>query len=292
MNAALVVLVVLVLFQTGLLLVLLLRRHGVEAVRQDLQSMREGVDRRLSDLDKATGQVVELSRGVNELHRVLTTPQGRGAFGEMTLERMLEDLFGGNTEMFARQHAIEGGERADAVVFLRPDRSQMVCVDAKFPLENAGPLLEGRATPEEEKAFAKDVRARAEEIRKKYVTPPKTTDFAFMFVPSESVYYLVLKDAKLHEDLLRGGVVPTSPNAFYAYLRALSIAFEGMKIERKAEEIRQAILQVAGDFAKFAEDYAKLGRAVGQARDAYEESVKKIERFKDRFGRLKIGEGE
>src|SRR4030065_761663 len=97
---------------------------------------------------------------------------------------------------------MEGGERAGAAIFVRPGRGQCVGVDAKFPMANALPILEGEgdeaARREYEKAFARDVLIQAESIRAKYIRPPKTLDFAFLFVPAESVYYLPLRNRPLH----------------------------------------------------------------------------------------------
>ena len=97
----------------------------------------------LRELGVATGQVVLLSQDIHQLNVLLTQPKARGAFGELTLSQMLSDLFGSHTEMFELQYQMEWGERADAAIFVRPDRSQFVCVDAKFPMANAQPLLEG-----------------------------------------------------------------------------------------------------------------------------------------------------
>lgn len=321
MTAVEGVLLVAVLVQSGLVLALLLRpRENVEKalveglvrvqdrVQQDLQALRGEVDRKLSEsvaqnlqsfsavadklgkLHEATGQIVSLSQGVHDLGVILKTPQGRGAFGEMTLEQMLGDLFGEHAELYEMQFTVEGAEKADAAIFVRPDRSQVLCVDAKFPLANAVPLIEGRGTPEVERAFASDVKARADEIRKKYIKPPKTLDFAFMFVPSEAVYYQLLKNVKLHQELLRMRVVPTSPNAFYAYLQALSVAFRGMKIEQKTVEIQKAIVQIARDFTSFASDYDRLGKKLDEAQKAYGDTTIDIENFKKRVAKLKIGE--
>lgn len=314
MTAAEIILLALVLLQMGLLLSLVLRKREnvegavIDGLRQDLQALRGEVDRKLAEgvaqnlqnfsvvadklgkLHEATGQIVSLSQGVNDLNVILKTPQGRGAFGEMTLEQMLGDLFGEHAELFETQHVIEGGEKADAVIFLRPDRSQMLCVDAKFPLANAAPLIQGQGTPEIEKAFAADVKARADEIRRKYIKPPKTLDFAFMFVPSEAVYYQLLKNAKLHQDLLRQRVLPTSPNAFYAYLQALSLAFRGVKIEQKTVEIQKAIVQIAKDFMSFATDYDRLGKKLDDAQKAYGDTTLDIANFRKRVEKLKIGD--
>jgi DNA recombination protein RmuC len=262
------------------------RKEQFDTMKHEL----EGVADKLAKLHEATGTVVALSQGVQDLNTILSKPQGRGAFGEFTLERMLADLFGECTEMYALQHTLEGGERVDAAIFLHPNRSLFLSVDAKFPLAHATPLLEGTGTPEIEREFAKDVRARAAEIATKYIRPPATLDFAFMFVPSESIYYLVLKDAKLHQELLQKRVIPTSPNSFFAYLQALTIAFQGRKIEQKTVEIQRAVIQVAKDFAKFLGDYTRVGEKLEQASKAYEDSRKDVDRFTKRIDKLQLGE--
>ncbi|MHC4607116.1 MAG: DNA recombination protein RmuC, partial [Planctomycetota bacterium] len=239
---------------------------------------------------QATGQVVELSQGVRDLNVLLKTPTGRGTFGEMTLEQMLGDLLGEYTGLFERQHTREGGERVDAAIFVKPDRTQCLCVDAKFPLANALPLVEGKGTAEHEKAFRKDVVDRAKEIQTRYIKPPETLDLAFMFIPSEAVYYLVLRDEKLHQDLLRRRVMPTSPNGFYAYLRVLSVAFQGMKIEEKAREIQKAIEKIGKEFDRFADWFRKLDGHLRKARSAYDESSHRLDRFRDRIDMIKQGE--
>jgi DNA recombination protein RmuC len=250
----------------------------------------------LKELSAATGQVVLLSRDINQLNVLLTQPKARGAFGELTLSQMLADLFGDHADMFELQYLMEGGEQADAAIFVRPDRSQFVCVDAKFPMANALPLMEGEIGESErkefEKAFARDVLIQAESIRSKYIRPPRTLDFAFLFVPAESVYYLVLRNRALHEQLLKLQVVPTSPNSFFAYLQALAFAFRGFKIEQKTKEIQGLLERVGKDFERFADNFRIFGRHLDNAQAKYMESVRDVERFRARIGSLRSGEGE
>ena len=250
----------------------------------------------LKDLSAATGQMVLLSRDINQLNVLLTQPKSRGAFGELTLSQMLSDVFGDHAGMFELQYTMEWGERADAAIFVRPDRSQFVCVDAKFPMANAQPLLEGEIDDaqrkEYEKSFARDVLVQAESIRSKYIRPPKTLDFAFLFVPAESVSYLVLRNRALHEQLLRMQVIPTSPNSFYAYLQALAFAFRGFRIEQKTREIQVLLERVGKDFERFADNYRIFGRHLDNAQAKYMESLRDVERFRTRIGSLRSGEGE
>ncbi|GAB4361731.1 MAG: hypothetical protein Kow00128_00790 [Deltaproteobacteria bacterium] len=270
-----------------------LTREFTETADRNLKGF-DRVASHLQELGKATGQVVLLSRDINQLNILLTQPKARGAFGELTLSRMLSDLFGNHTEMFELQYPMEWGERADAAIFVRPDRSQFVCVDAKFPMANAQPLLEGEpdeaARKEHEKAFARDVLLQAESIRSKYIRPPATLDFAFLFVPAESIYYLLLRNRELHEKLLRLQVVPTSPNSFYAYLQALAFAFRGFKIEQKTREIQRLLERVGKDFERFADNFRIFGRHLDNAQSKYMESIRDVERFRARIGALRSGE--
>jgi DNA recombination protein RmuC len=234
----------------------------------------------LRELGVATGQVVLLSQDIHQLNVLLTQPKARGAFGELTLSQMLSDLFGSHTEMFELQYQMEWGERADAAIFVRPD--------------NAQPLLEGEGDEivrrEHEKAFARDVLIQAESIRAKYIRPPQTLDFAFLFVPAESIYYLLLRNRALHEQLLRIQVIPTSPNSFYAYLQALAFAFRGFKIEQKTREIQDLLERVGKDFERFADNFRIFGRHLDNAQAKYMESVRDVERFRARIGSLRSGE--
>jgi len=264
-----------------------------ETVAANIRSF-DAVAQRLREVHEATGQIVSLSKGVHDLNILLQTPKARGAFGELTLEQMLKDLFGEDTGLFEIQYSVGGSERVDAAIFLRPDRSLILCVDSKFPMANAQPLLDAElddaGRKETERAFKTDVLNRAGEIAQKYIQPPRTTEFAFMFVPAESVYYLLLKNSDLHQRLLQMHVVPTSPNSFYAYLQALSIAFRGMKIEEKTRDIQRAISGIAEDFGRFAEDYRKLGGHLESAYKRYGDSQRRVEKFQARIRGLNLAE--
>ena len=259
-------------------------------IERKLSENFSAVAERLEKLHEATGQIIEHSRGIQDLHTLLKTPKGRGSFGEMTLEQMLGDLLGEYTEMYETQYEIEDRQRVDVAIFLGPDRERFLCVDAKFPLANATPLLNGEETPEQRKKFSRDVKERAKEIAGKYIKPPRTLDFAFMFVPSEAVSYLLLRDRKLHEDLLKMRVIPTSPNSFYAYLGALGMAFRGLKIERGTRELYEAILKVGRDFERFEERFEDVGARLEKASEAYGQARIPMEKLQRKI--RKIGRGE
>lgn len=241
------------------------------------------VAEQLGKLQEATGQIVSLSKDVHDLNVLLQAPKSRGVFGEMTLEQMLDDVLGDLSGMFDLQHTLATGERPDAIVYVSPDRSQFVCIDAKFPLANARALLDGSAPPEQvpqiERAFANDVRQHARAIAEKYISPPLTLDWALMFIPAESIHYLLLKNERLYRDVLAMRVVPVSPNSLYVYLRALAHVLRAHRIHKYAARLHQAIQQMATDFKRFATDYDTLGTHIDRAANKYRETQRDIERF-------------
>jgi DNA recombination protein RmuC len=261
-----------------------------ETVDANLKNF-SAVAEKLTQLHEAAGQMVSLSKNVGELKTILQSPKARGAFGELTLEQMLAELFGDDTEIYAMQYELDSHERADAAIFIEPGRRCCVCIDAKFPLTNAQPLLDGQVPEAElkamERAFARDVLARAQEIADKYIRPPGTLDFAFMFVPAESVYYLLLRNGDLHQKLLAMHVVPTSPNAFYAYLRAMAYAFRGRKLQSEARHVLTLIEQIAKDFSVFADDFRVLGRHLSNAKSKWDEAAQEMDRFGERIAGVK-----
>lgn len=258
----------------------------VAANRQDLARVTD----RLAKLHEATGQIVALSKGVNELHTLMKTPNWRGSFGEWTLERMLEEVLGQEGQIFRRQFTLSRGERADAAIFTRPGGDQVVCVDSKFPATQAQSLL-SEGVAEEQRAtvlrqFCKDVQSHAKDIAEKYICPPETLSFAFMFVPSESIFQLILQQRDLHEKLLRMNVIPTAPNSFYAYLQALAFALRGLKIQESAIEIQKQVGYIARDFERFAKNYGTLGSHLEKASSKYDETLRDIKRFQDRVSQI------
>lgn len=257
-------------------------------VAQNLKNF-EGVSKRLEDLAGATAQVVSLSEGVRDLNVLLQTPKGRGNFGEMTLEELLADLLGDATDLHRLQYHLADGRVVDAVVFLDSPEGEgekrCLCIDAKFPLSQALDLLEGRT--EKATDFKNAVKKHARDIRDRYIKPPETTDFAFLFVPSEAVFYLILKEHDLHEELLQMRVVPVSPNSFYAYLRVLRMAVEGRRIEAHAREILRLIQALSTDFGAFAEDFGRMGTHIKNLTTKYDDAARRVEKFQARMENIR-----
>ncbi|CAM6005654.1 unnamed protein product [Sphagnum balticum] len=190
-----------------------------ETITKNFQSF-DAVAKRLEELQLVTGQVVSLSQGVRDLSRILESPKLRGAMGEFQLGEMLRQVL--PSDVYEEQFAIEG--KLDAVIKLKEG---FLCIDSKFPLNNARLLLETElddaGIKSIRKLFSQDVKVMCDSIASKYIIAGKTLDFALMFIPAESVYYELLKDSELHQYCLKKHVIPVSPNSFYAYLQAIAV---------------------------------------------------------------------
>ena len=257
-----------------------------EETRAAIQEKFVQVTERLGDLKATNDRIMEFSRSLDEFQRMLQSPKLRGDFGEFTLEQMLADLV--PAEHYETQASI-GGARVDALI--RTPHGAL-CVDAKFPLDNFRRALEAADTPARDaalKAFYADVRARIDEIARRYVVPPETLELAFMFVPAENVYYELLSRPELLEYARSRRVVPVSPNSMYAYLQALAIGFRCLKIHQEARRVEQMLGDLRSRFERFHEHFLKVGRHLDNAQTQFQDAVRDVERFRATLEGFRIG---
>src|SRR6267142_3940856 len=182
-------------------------------------------------------------------------------------------------EHWMTQHGFRAGEKVDAVIKIG---ERIVPIDAKFPLENFRRMLgesEDTQRRQHRKAFVRDIKARVDEIAKKYILPDEGTyDFALMYIPAENVYFeAITRDEALDEDppgvyATSKRVIPVSPNSLYAYLQVIVLGLKGLQIERSAQEIQERLTRLGGDLEKFREAFDVVGRHLTNARNKYDEA--------------------
>ena len=234
---------------------------------------------RLGKLDGTAAQMLARANDLARLEHALRPPKARGGFGELLLGNLLRD--GLPAEAYSLQHGFRSGERVDAVI--KVDR--LVPIDAKFPLDNFERLVEASDDGERqlaERAFARDVKTQVDAIASKYIRPAEGTyDFAFMYLPSESVYYELVcgKTGALHQYALEKRVFPVSPSTFHAYLGVIVLGLKGLQIERHAQEVIAYCAQLGKDFERFRTDYEVVGKHIANAQSKYGEADRKLERL-------------
>src|SRR5438874_4982118 len=241
------------------------------------------IHRQLGAVGQATEQLAEQAKGLGELQQILRPPKARGGFGELLLGQLLADRL--PPTAYALEHGFTGGERVDAVI--KVDR--LVPIDSKFPLDNFERMARADNDLERqqfEKLFARDVKSHIDAIASKYIRPEEGTyDFAFMYLPSEAIYYELAcgKTGALLEYAHGKRVVPVSPTTLDAYLRVIMLGLKGLQIEQHAQEVMAYCTQLQKDFGKFKEDFELVGTHLDRAQKKFVESEKRLGKFETKL---------
>ena len=218
----------------------------------------------IGDLKKNLGEMSEVGRGIKNLQEFLQSPKLRGNIGEQVLQDMIGQTFPKNS--FHLQYAFKSGAKVDAI--LKTDAG-LLCIDAKFPMEQFNLMYKGETEAERNRAkkdFVSDVKKHISDISRKYILPEEgTMDFALMYIPSESVYYEIANNGDLMEYARKSRVYPVSPNTLYAHLQVLLVSFQGKELEQKSKEVFQLLRAIQKDYGKVEENLGVLGKHVNNA---------------------------
>ena len=254
--------------------------------RQLAESMKlvHTVSDRLAKLDETNRRVVDVADELKTLQNVLQNPKQRGVFGEYYLESVLSNIL--PVKNFKMQYAFKDSVIADAVVIL--DKGRLLPIDSKFSLENYNRMV-AAGTKEEREALLKkvrsDLKARIDETSK-YIKPEEgTMDFAFMFIPSESLYYdLLIGDVGTGtsaRDLIEYAfrerqVIIVSPTSFMAYLQTVLQGLRSLQIEEEAKGIQVQVGKLGRHIAAFDSYMDKLGRSLGTTVNHFNNAHKEL----------------
>jgi len=239
------------------------------------ESFKQVADR-LEQVHKGLGEMQTLARDVGSLNRVLTNVKTRGIFGEMQLAGLLEQVF--TPEQYATNVITIPGssDRVEFAIRLPGQRIDgeplWLPIDAKFPREDYERLLDAqeRADPAAVEAAGKAIETRlrleAKSIRDKYVSPPHTTDFGILFVPTEGLYAEALRRPGLLEALQREfKVMLAGPTTLLATLTSLQMGFRTLALEKRSAEVWEVLGAVKTEFGKFGEVLAKTKKKLDEA---------------------------
>lgn len=242
------------------------------------------VTQRLAKLDETNRRVVDVADGLKTLQNVLQNPKQRGVFGEYYLQSVLENVM--SPGQFTMQYKFLDGEIVDAVIKL--ERGQILPVDSKFSLENYNRLIEATEKTERERLMTKvriDLKMRIDETSK-YIRPTENTmDFAFMFIPSEALYYDLLinnigtggSSRDLIEYAFRDRrVIIVSPTSFMAYLQTVLQGLRSLQIEEQAKDIQIRVGKLGQHIKQFEQFMQKLGGSLTTTVNHYNAAHKEL----------------
>lgn len=227
------------------------------------------VTQRLAKLDETNRRVVDVATELKTLQNVLQNPKQRGVFGEFYLESVLENVL--SPKQYQMQYKFNDGKIVDAVVFL--EKGQILAIDSKFSLENYNRMVETQDKAERDKLLLKvkaDLKGRIDETAQ-YIRPSENTmDFAFMFIPSEALYYdlLISNVGASSKDLIEYAfhnkrVIIVSPTSFMAYLQTVLQGLRSLQIEEQAKDIQVRVGKLGQHIGRFETYMQKLGSSLG-----------------------------
>ncbi|CAG7598420.1 DNA recombination protein RmuC homolog [Candidatus Vallotia tarda] len=230
------------------------------------------VSDRLEQVHRGLGEMQTLASGVGDLKKVLTNVKTRGNWGEVQLQALLEQML--TIDQYAKNVATVPGssERVEFAIRLPGQNESKQCnaqpvwlpVDAKFPREDYERLIEAQeqADPisleEATRALEMRIKLEAKAITDKYISPPHTTDFAILFLPTEGLYAEILRRPGLTDTLQRDcRIMIAGPTTLAALLNSLQMGFRTLAIEKRSSEVWQVLGAVKTEFGKFGDVLAK-----------------------------------
>lgn len=242
------------------------------------------VNDRLEEINRTFGELQNLQTGVNDLNRIFKNVKTRGTWGEVSLENLLSQILA--PEQYAKQVRIKRGseDMVDFVIRMpgKADEEVLLPIDAKFPVEDYARLVEASERGDADgvesasKALAQRVKTEAMSIRDKYVTPPKTTDFAIMYLPTEGLYAEVLRREGLVEEIQnKYRIVVCGPTTIAALLNSLQMGFRSVAIEKRSTEIGKLLQGFMNDFALFTKLLQQTGDKIDGVRKSLENAEKR-----------------
>jgi len=266
-----------------------------ETVDEKLQSTLEKrlsesfkqVSERLEQVHQGLGDMRNLATGVGDLKKVLTNIKTRGTWGEVQLGAILEEILA--PEQYAKNVRIHENSN-DVVEFAikLPGQGQqdgdhvLIPVDAKFPVEDYQRLLtaqenaDAAATEEAAKFLETIIKKEAKDIFTKYISPPVTTDFGIMFLPSEGLYAEVIRRTALVQLLQREYHIQISgPSTFAAFLNSLQMGFRSLAIQKRSGEVWKVLGEVKTEFGKYGDLLDVVHKKLVHATDSMDDVRKR-----------------
>ena len=266
-------------------------QQSTESVQKQMREQFEDSKKLIADITreltevKATGrEMLSFTEQLQALERTLKNPQRRGAVGEYLLERVIANVL--PPDSYATQYSFNNGVRADAVIFLQDKK--LISIDAKFSLDNYIKLLEGEVEhPEKvERQLKEDLKMRIQETSKYIIPKEGTLDCAFMFIPSESLYYDLLTqkigtgdagESMLEYAFNKYKVVIVSPTTLLAYLQTVYFGLRSFKVEKHAQEIMKQVTTLKKHLDNYSKGFHSVGKALSTAVNHYNTAEQQYE---------------
>lgn len=309
MSQEIIIIALILLLLVNLVVVILLLRrtahqdHNVQSLsllNQNIQGMQgrldvisHGINERLDNaanvvaqVSRELGTVQEIGRNIQTLQDFLKSPKLRGNIGEQVLKQMLDQHF--PRDLYAMQYQFHEGQIVDAII--KTDDG-IIPIDAKFPMENYQKAMQQEREEDRDlflREFFKDIKKHVASIAKKYILPDEgTVDFAIMYIPSEAVYYEVIRnDAEVNTHALERKILFVSPNSFYYFLRVIMMGMQGKRIADATRDIIKSIQGIQKDTERFSETLGLVQTHVNHSKSALDRAQSDFAKLEGKIQRI------
>jgi len=238
-------------------------KESFETVRVQLESVHSGL-----------GEMKAVAQSVGSLSRLLSGSKSRGILGEVQLGQIIEDML--PSHLYEKEVPTVNGSKSRVEYAIKlpgteTGRHVYLPIDSKFPLDPYERLLDAydTANPEEietaRKALFARIRVFAKDVTDKYVSPPETTNFAIIFLPTEGLYAEIARDATFFDTLRQSGVVVAGPTTLSAMLNSMQLGFKTLQLQKGAADIEKTLGAVKKEFGTFETVLTKAHQKITQA---------------------------
>ncbi len=234
-----------------------------KTLEEKVQKAFQTINEQLSSVNKSMGEMQELATNVGDLKKALTNVKTRGVMGEVQLEKILDQTLGGKYEkqVKIKNNSAELVDFAIKIPSKDEDNGDILLpIDAKFPMDRYSELYDAYESGDEarkkaaDSAFERFIKDSAKSINEKYIDVPKTTAFAIMFLPTESLFAEVVKrEALVDEISQKYNITVAGPTTITAFLNSLQMGFQTLTIEKYSANIAKTLSSVKAEFMRFAE---------------------------------------
>ena len=239
------------------------------------------VSERLEKVHQGLGEMQSLASDVGGLKRVLTNVKARGTWGEVQLGALLEQML--SAEQFIKNaHIKENVQEVVEYAVKLPDGDVLIPIDSKFPIEDYERLITAtdngdiNAIETAGNELEKRIKLEAKRIADKYIYPPKTTDFAIMFLPTEGLYAEIMRRPGIAADIQnKYRVSIAGPSTLGAFLNSLQMGFRTLAIQKRSGEVWQILNEVKVEFEKYAGWVEKVKKNIELAHKTLDEAERR-----------------
>lgn len=238
-----------------------LQSKQISEIGNELHRMNDSVSKRLEQMNRSVGEMYSLTADVNDLKKILSNVKTRGILGELQLRNILEDIMT-KSQYEENCYPIPGSRNVVEFAIKLPgkyDEPVYLPIDSKFPATLYHHLCDAYDSGDTDeiddaaKALVQRFMSEASDIRKKYIQPPYTTDFAVMFLPFEGLYYEAVRRGMIEELQKKYNVMLAGPSTMAAFLNALQTGFHTLAVEQKSTEVWNALKGIKTEFIRFSE---------------------------------------